>query len=127
MSRVTAPVQRGAFCLSLRAAARGVAATLRDEPNFRYQLLAALAVVSLSVWLRTGTAVVLLCCALVLASELFNSALERLADALYPQRHPLVAAAKDAAAGAVLTTAAVSVLIGLIVLGPALYTRLWGP
>jgi diacylglycerol kinase len=126
MRHMAARAPRSTFASAVRAAARGIAGTFRDEPNFRYQIMAGLAAVSLSVWLEAGTALVLLCCALVLTSELFNSALENLSDALHPERHPLVAAAKDAAAGAVLVSAIVSVLVGLAAMGPALLERLRG-
>jgi diacylglycerol kinase len=126
MRRDPGPGSHAPFATSLRDAGRGIGATFRREPNFRYQTLAALAALALSAWLGTGTAAVLLCCGLVLASELFNSALERLADAVHPRPDPLVGAAKDAAAGAVLVSAAVAVLVGLVSLGPALVERLWG-
>ena len=38
----------------------------------------------------------------VLSAELFNTALERLADHLHPERHPEIRVLKDCAAGAVL-------------------------
>ena len=126
MSRAAPRTPRSGFGRALRNASRGIDATFRDEPHFRFQVFAAVAALLLSAWLGTGTTVVLLCCALVLTSELVNTALERLADALHPQPHPLVGAAKDAAAGAVLISAAVAVLVGLISLGPALLERLRG-
>lgn len=126
MSRTPPRTPHGGFGRALRNASRGIATTMRDEAHFRFQVFAAVAVLLVSLWLGTGTTVVLLCCALVLASELVNTALERLADALHPQPHPLVGAAKDAAAGAVLTSAVAAVLVGLISLGPALLERLRG-
>lgn len=112
------------FARALRSAARGVVLGLREEANLRVQLAAALAALALSLWLGTGTGLVLLCCGLVLAAELVNTALERLADAVAPAPHPLVGAAKDAAAGAVLISAITAVLVGLVALGPALLERL---
>lgn len=59
----------------------------------------------------------LLCSAAgVLVSELFNTALEALADRLHPETDPLIAHAKDCAAGAVLVAslAAVSVATAFI-------------
>jgi len=63
-------------------------------------------------------------CWLVLAvmavwtAEALNTALELLADVASPEFHPLVKAAKDVAAGAVLIAAIGSAVIGLLVLGP---------
>ena len=51
-------------------------------------------------------ALVLLASAAVLAAELFNTAIEHLADHLHPELHPLIRVVKDCAAGAVLLTAA---------------------
>jgi diacylglycerol kinase (ATP) len=51
----------------------------------------------------------------VLAAELFNTALEQLADRLHPEQHPQIRIAKDCAAAAVLV-----VSIGAIVVAAAL-------
>ena len=107
-------------------AARGIARAFAEEPNLRIQGVVAVAALSLSLWLGVGTAIVAVCCALVIGSELFNSALERLADALHPEPNALVGAAKDAAAGAVLVCAVTAVLVGLLSMGPALLERLRG-
>ena len=52
---------------------------------------------------------------MVWSMELINTALEILADKVHPQEHPLIGAAKDASAGAVLVSAFVAVLVALIV------------
>lgn len=126
MKRAVDRKRRGGFTRAARSATRGVLRAFREEPNLRIQALAAALALALSLWLGTGTALVALCCGLVLASELGNTALERLADALHPEPHPLVGAAKEAAAGAVLISAATAVFVGLWVLGPALLERLMG-
>ena len=107
-------------------AARGIARSFAEEPNLRIQGVVAVAALALSLWLGAGTAVVAVCCALVIGSELLNTALERLADALHPEPNALVGAAKDAAAGAVLVCAVTAVLVGLLSMGPALLERLRG-
>ena len=55
--------------------------------------------------------------ALVLAAELFNTAIERLADHLHPQLHPEIRIVKDCAAAAVLCVSlgAIGVAIALLV------------
>ncbi len=65
-------------------------------------------------------------CAVVIAvgfvwsAEAMNTALEHLSDAAVPERHPLVRAAKDAAAAGVLLAAITSTVIAAIVFLPKL-------
>jgi diacylglycerol kinase (ATP) len=112
------------FSRAVVSASRGIATVWREESHFRIESLVGAAALALSWWLGAGTAIVLLFTALVLGLELVNSAFERLADALHPHHHPLVGAAKDAAAGAVAVAAFLAVLAGLVVMGPALLARL---
>jgi diacylglycerol kinase (ATP) len=86
-------------------ALQGLAAAFRHEKSFRQQCLAALAVVGVLLWRRPAPvwwALLLLNCGLVLAAELFNTALEHTLDHLNPEWHPAVKIAKDCAAGGVL-------------------------
>jgi diacylglycerol kinase len=55
---------------------------------------------------------------IVWTAEALNTALEFLADVASAEFHPLVEKAKDVAAGAVLISAAGSVVIALLILGP---------
>lgn len=108
-------------------AARGVRVLAR-EPNARVQLAIGGAVVALALWLdlaRSDWALLALAIGLVLAAEAGNSALEALADRVAPDPHPLVAKAKDLAAGAVLLASAAAAGVGLLVLGPPLWQRLF--
>ena len=107
-------------------ALRGVGAFAR-EPHARVHLAAALAVAALAAWLRVSrpeAGLLALAVGLVLAAEALNSALEALANRVAPDPHPLVAKAKDIAAGGVLLAALVAAVVGLLVLGPPLLTRL---
>lgn len=54
----------------------------------------------------------------VWTAEALNTALEFLADVASPEFHPLAKKAKDVAAGAVLISAAGSVVIALLIFGP---------
>lgn len=67
------------------------------------------------------TALLLFAVFAVLASETFNTALEKAVDLATGDQNELAHIAKDVAAGAVLLTSLLAVLIGLIVFGP----RLW--
>jgi diacylglycerol kinase (ATP) len=57
----------------------------------------------------------------VLVAETFNTAVEKAVDLATRDRSSLAHIAKDVAAGAVLLTALLAVLVGLIILGP----RVW--
>ena len=83
----------------------GIRHALRAERSFRTQAIAALAIVGVLGWLRPAPlwwALVLLTNAFVLAAELFNTAIEVLADHLHPAQHERIRIMKDCAAGAVL-------------------------
>lgn len=108
---------------SVGYALAGLAWLLRSQHNTRIHLASSLAVIALAGWLRVQREDwlwLLLAIAMVWAAELFNTALEQLADALMPERHPLVGRAKDLAAAAVLVTAMLALLIGLLVFWPYL-------
>jgi diacylglycerol kinase (ATP) len=109
---------------SFRYAYAGIRYAWRNEPNFRIELGLALLALGLAFWLKVSLAPILIVSALVLALELLNSALEATIDLISPDFHPLAKLAKDAAAGAVLITACFALLLGLVVLGPALVSRL---
>lgn len=107
-------------------AARGVMYTYKTQPNFRIEMWCALIALCLSVWLGVGLPIVALCCGMVLALELINTALEALTDLVSPEFHPLAGVAKDAAAGAVLVASGAATIVGAVVLLPPLWMRLFG-
>jgi diacylglycerol kinase (ATP) len=65
-------------------------------------------------------AIVALICALVVAIELINSAIEALCDLLHPDIHPEIKAVKDMVSGAVL-----AVTLGAVVVAAALLVAHW--
>lgn len=86
-------------------ALHGIASAWRNEASFRTQCCAALGVLAALAWRRPPLVwwvLLLMLCAMVLAAELFNSALEAALDHLHPERHDAIRIAKDCAAGAVL-------------------------
>lgn len=101
----------------------GLAYALRTQPNMRFHLGAALAVLAVAFILGVGKSellFLLLAIILVFLAEMFNTALEAVVDLASPQFHPLAKAAKDVAAGAVLLAALYSVVVGLVVFYPYL-------
>lgn len=98
-------VKNQPFHRRLSFALAGIVAALRSEKSFRTQFAAAVAIVLVLAWLQPAPvwwALIALAIAGVFAAELFNTALEALADHLHPDQHPWIKLAKDCAAGAVL-------------------------
>ena len=112
------------FAARLRFAIAGLAYAVAAERSIRTQLLAVLVVLGALLYWRPGPlwwALVLLVSAAVLAAELLNTAVERLADLLHPQQHPQIRVIKDCAAAAVLVLS-----IGALCVAAALAVSLWG-
>ncbi len=66
----------------------------------------------------------LMAIALVIVTELLNTAVELIVDLVSPVFHPIARRAKDIAAGAVLIAAVVAAAVGLIILAPPLLRAL---
>ncbi|NPV90243.1 MAG: diacylglycerol kinase family protein [Firmicutes bacterium] len=112
------------FSRSVGYALRGLAYGIRVEKHFRVHLIIAVLVIGCGVWLGIGIqqwTVISLCIALVLVSELVNTAVERVVDLATTEYHPLAEAAKNVAAGAVLLAALGAVVCGVLILGPPLW------
>lgn len=107
------------FHKRLRYAIRGVFAAYESEASFRIQSALAAVAALLLLLLRPAPiwwAAIAITVAGVLSAELFNTALESLADQIHPEKHPMIGKAKDCAAGAVwvFSLASVTVAIALI-------------
>ncbi len=67
---------------------------------------------------------IVLCIGLVLAAEVFNSAIEALVDLVSPVYNKKAGLIKDMAAAAVLITALMAVIVGCIIFIPHIYNLL---
>lgn len=104
-------------------AVEGIKHTFKGQQNFKFHVFAAILAIVLgfALGLSQGEWMwLLVAIALVLAAELFNTALESLTDLASPAIHPLAKVAKDAAAGAVLVMALFALLIGILLFVPKL-------
>jgi diacylglycerol kinase len=100
-------------------ALRGAVVAFTEEDSFAVHLPAAVAVIVVGTSWGVGKlsfALLVLCIAVVLSAELFNSAIERLASAITTEKHPAVRDALDMAAGAVLVASLGVAAVGVIVL-----------
>ena len=104
-------------------ALNGIWHATATQLNFRVHLVAAIIAVyagyalhiSKDEWLW-----IILCIAMVLVAELFNTALEFLTDLVSPDYNKKAGLVKDMGAGAVLITAICALVIGLIIFVPKL-------
>lgn len=102
---------------------KGIRCCIGKEQNLSFHLIATAITVTAGFALginRTEWIVVILCIGVVIAAELFNTAIERLVDLVSPERHPLAGQVKDIAAGAVLVCAATAAIIGVTLFLPYL-------
>jgi len=105
---------------SFRHAGRGFAWAVSSQANVRVHLVAAAAVIVGAIILRFSLiefTILLLCFAIVIAAELFNTTLEVLIDYAWPEHHAIIGRAKDVAAAAVLVTAVGAAIIGVLLFG----------
>jgi diacylglycerol kinase len=112
---------------SFKHAYDGVVYVVGRERNAQIHFVVSLAVIALSIWLQLSLfqwVLVLLAIGLVFTSEMLNTVVELLVDLSTQEFHPLAKHAKDVAAGSVLLMAVVSAIIGFLVLGPQLLSRL---
>ena len=58
---------------------------------------------------------------LVVSAEIFNTAIEVLADKIEPDVHPQIKLVKDLAAGAVLVCATFAVIVGVVIFVPKFF------
>lgn len=102
-----------------RYSLEGLAAAARHEAAFRQELLLALVLVPLGLWLgRTGVERALLVGSmlLVLVVELLNSAVEAAVDRISAEHHELAKRAKDIGSAAVMLSLASTAVVWLLVL-----------
>lgn len=104
------------FCKRIGFALQGLIVALRRERSMRFHLAAVVCVFGVLILTRPAAAwwaIGALTVGCVLVAELFNSAIEALADHLHPERHPEIGAVKDMAAAAVLVASLVAVAVAV--------------
>lgn len=97
---------------------KGLKSAFAEQPNFRIHILAATVVVTLGFYFNISSIdwiILSILIAMVIAAELFNTALESLTDLITREQHPLAGKAKDVAAAAVLVLSIVSAIVGFII------------
>ncbi len=94
---------------------------MQTQRNLRIQLIAGILIILLSTFLpmeRIEWVVLFILIALVIVSEILNTAIEKTIDLIVTEYNPLAKTIKDLSAAAVLFIAITSVIVGLIIYLP---------
>ena len=117
--------QSRSFMRSALFALNGLRLAFKSERNFRKHIVIAFFILSIALFLQVSTVefcLLIFANSQVLVCELFNSVFEFIVDAYYKWRWAKLAKlAKDIAAGAVLFSAIISVLIASIIFAQRFY------
>lgn len=108
---------------SYRHAIRGIRVALRSEINMTLHLIATIAVIVVNYILEvnlTDWVITLMLTGVVWAAEIFNTAVEKLADRVSTAPDGQIRDVKDLAAGAVLVICIVAVISAVIIYYPYL-------
>ena len=117
------------FRRSFLFALQGFRTALRQERNIKVMLAGGAFAVAMGLILRIDAvswAVVLVCCGMVIAAELLNTAIETVVDLVSPEFHPLAGQEKDIAAAASWVLSLTAAVVGVIVYANALIRLLVG-
>ena len=114
---------------SFRFAFSGWWFVIRTQRNAWVHAMVSVAVLIISFWLRLSPrdwAVIIVAIAMVWTAEFINTSLEAVVDlASHHEHHELARVGKDVGAAAVLIAALSAAVIGILILGPPLYHRLF--
>lgn len=102
---------------SFKCAYKGIIFVFQHERNMRIHLVAALYVAFFSAFYsfsKSEIVLLVITCALVMIFEVLNTSIEVIVDKVSPKYSPLAKVAKDAAAGAVLLSAIMAIIVGIV-------------
>lgn len=108
---------------SVKKAFSGMRYFFLHERNGKMQFFIAIVVVVVALGWGVSTfewLILLLCFAVVLGAEMFNSAIEQLCNVVQEEYHPVIKTVKDLSAAAVLFISIMALIVGLIIFLPKL-------
>jgi diacylglycerol kinase (ATP) len=100
---------------------------ISTQKNTWIHVTATLMVILFALWLNLNTwdwALLFVVIGMVWIAEFLNTALEAVVDLASPEKHPLAKVGKDVGAAAVLLSALVAILVGILILCPPLLQKL---
>jgi diacylglycerol kinase len=114
------------FLLSFANGFAGLAHAIGSEQNLRIHLAIAPLVIAAGCFFEIAAwewVAIAFSIGIVIAGECMNTAIERLADRVSLERHPLIKQAKDCGSAAVLVLAMTAAVVGTLVFVPRI--RMW--
>lgn len=111
--------------ISFKNAFIGIYTAARTQSNIRFHLIAATLVFFLSIYLSVSLLeglILVLTAGFVFVAEMLNTSLEFLSDAVTLEHNELIGHTKDVAAGAVLISAILALVVGALIFIPKLIT-----
>ena len=109
---------------SFKYAIQGILSSFKTERNMKIHIFIMILVIIAGVMLKINKyewIACILCFAIVISGELFNTAIETVVDMVMPYKNDKAKIAKDIAAGAVLTLAIGAAVIGVIIFVPKIF------
>ena len=106
---------------AFKYAFQGLVYLFKTQANARFHLGMAAIVVLAGTYFnitKTEWITITICIVGVIGFEAINTAIEALCDAVHPEQHPLIKAAKDVGAAAVLLISFGAVICGILVFWP---------
>jgi len=119
---------RQSFWQSLKHASQGLLKAIKEERNLQIHIVMSLLVIILSLLLQIKIwefIIVFFICIVIIILELLNTIFEKVVNFMKPQMHSYVKIVKDLMAATVLVAAFGSVVIGIIIFGPYLWSLLF--
>ena len=109
---------------SFKYAIQGILSSFKTERNMKIHVFIMILVISAGIILKINKyewIVCILCFAIVIGGELFNTAIETVVDIVMPYKNEKAKLAKDVSAGAVLILAMGAAICGLIIFVPIIF------
>ncbi len=109
---------------SFKYAIQGILSSFKNERNMKIHIFIMILVISTGIILKINKyewIACILCFAIVISGELFNTAIETVVDMVMPYKNEKAKLAKDVSAGAVLVLAIGAAVCGLIIFVPKIF------
>ena len=103
---------------SFKYAIQGIFSSFKNERNMKIHIFIMFLVIISGIILKINKyewIICILCFAIVISGELFNTAIETVVDMVMPYKNDKAKIAKDISAGAVLTLAIGAAIVGVII------------